>query len=164
MDKYEIFARIWYWYFFLIVIINGGLNIMDSGVLAALISAVALGVIDLIANIRGDRNTVKLGKSSSGKTLISMLGNDSGDEISLSGQHKEITLNINEKYLAISKEINDIKSVLEDLLLKQKELKNMLERVEFEQSKAYYKKDEYNFEVREILSSKDFSAGQSNFE
>lgn len=108
--------------YFLIIILSfkGGSNMqIDSGVatLAVAIIGVATTLLgNLIVNIFGWRSCKnRIGRSSSDKNLISMIGTDGSDEISLSAQHKKISLDIKEKNIALSKEVNDVKSIVGEM-------------------------------------------------
>ena len=95
-----------------------GVNKMEwiGAVIAAIISLIGVVIADIIMNVSGWRKCQKLiGKSRSKKSLTTMIGNDSDDSISLSGEHKNICTSIDKNSQMILNSVSVVSQTVDDI-------------------------------------------------
>lgn len=102
----------------------------EIAIIVALIGAIGSILGNIFVNLKGWKECKKLiGNSSSNKTLTAMLGNDSSDRISLSGEHAEIKEKIGsqiDRISIIDDKISEMKLNAEIEKEKDKERQNLL--------------------------------------
>ena len=99
--------------------IGGGKMEWNSAFVALLVAIIGLiGSVagNIITNFLGWRYCKKMiGDPASNKTLTAMIGTDSADKVSLSGEHSQIQTAINEKTTEIRSEISSQKNTINEL-------------------------------------------------
>lgn len=102
----------------------------EIAIVVAIIGVVGSILGNIFVNLKGWKECKKLiGNSSSNKTLTAMLGNDSSDRISLSGEHAEIKEKIRsqiDRISIINDKISEMKLNAEIEKEKDKERQNLL--------------------------------------
>ncbi len=102
----------------------------EIAIVVAIIGAIGSILGNIFVNLKGWKECKKLiGNSSSNKTLTAMLGNDSSDRISLSGEHAEIKEKIGsqiDRISVIDDKISEMKLNAEIEKAKDEERQNLL--------------------------------------